>query len=122
MEGRTTGEAEKFLGQLGRKMDELLDKAKEQENGARERVDSTIRDLKKSRETFERDIERIKKESSSDQEFETKVGASLNDLKEAFGKIADRHFPPKKPTDNGQNKSTESEQSNSTDSGECSAP
>ncbi|MCG8475780.1 MAG: hypothetical protein MI784_09950 [Cytophagales bacterium] len=92
---RKKGDAEKFLADLGHRIDELIEKAKNSEGKVKGKFEQGVEELKKTRDLAENELEKLKKHSENE-EFETKFGQSLNDLKHAFEQIKDRHFPSKK--------------------------
>ena len=86
------GDAEKFLSRIGKKIDELAKHLPDSAEKAKHQVDQGIEDLRNAKELLERELDRLKTGEVSEQEFETKFGASLNDLKEVTQKIRNRFF------------------------------
>ena len=90
------GDAEKFLSSIGKKIDELTTYLPKSAEKAKHQVGHGIEELKDVKHLLEREVERLKSGEVSEQEFETKFGASLNDLKAVTNKIRNRFFEENK--------------------------
>lgn len=85
MENTTQGKFEKWLSDLGHEIDDLVNKAKNEQGKFKEELQERIEYLKSKREKLEKEFEAYKNKTNEDwsdvrQHFKT----SFNELKEAL--------------------------------------
>ncbi len=85
MEENKSGQVENILSELGRKIDELVEAAKEKKGDVKVDLDSTIEDLKKQKSKLESEWQDFK-ETGEDRWEKSKphLVSALTEIKEAF--------------------------------------
>lgn len=92
-------DAEKVLKDLGAKIDELIDKAKDASGDLREEMDEAIENLKKQRDKFEEKIQEAKERNEPKiQEAKVHLKTAMDEIGKAFEKMF-RKGPSAEETD-----------------------
>jgi dsDNA-specific endonuclease/ATPase MutS2 len=98
MNDEKTGKAEKLLQDLGKSIDELIDKAKNSKGTFKLELDKRIEELKKNKATLEKEIEEFRKEhAGSIDKFEKSIQKAAGDLKKTVENLFSKSKKPDKP-------------------------
>ena len=85
MENKKTGKAEEILRDLGRTIDELIRKAGDSSGDMKEDIKSRVEELKKNRDTLEKDLNRFREDHSGNFErLEKSVQRAADEIKQVL--------------------------------------
>ena len=85
MSAEKTGKVEKVLQELGKSIDELIEKAKTSKGPVKKEIDSRVEELKRNKKTLEKEFEKFKKEHSGNMDkFEKSVKSAAGEVKKSF--------------------------------------
>ncbi len=88
MENKKVGKAEQILRDLGKTIDELIQKASGSSGDMKSEMKKRIDELKKDRDTLEKDLNRFKDEHNEDFErLENSVQKAADEIKETLQKF-----------------------------------
>ena len=91
MDNEKTGKAEKVLKELGKSIDELIEKAKNSKGSLRKEMDGRIEELKRNKKTLESEFEKFRKDHSGDMDkFEKTVQKTAGEVKKSLENIFTR--------------------------------
>jgi len=82
------GAAEKTLQEMGKAIDELIDKAKNSQGDIKEEVNKRVEELKKSKDSLEEKYKEFKEGHSEDiEKFESYMQKSADEVKSTANKL-----------------------------------
>jgi uncharacterized protein YukE len=88
MTKKNSGKAEQILRDLGRAIDELIQKAKKSEGKSKEEFQKRIEELKRNRQTLERDFKQFREQHADDfEKFEKSVQKAADEVKETINRV-----------------------------------
>ena len=88
MKKEKSGKVEQVLQELGKSIDELVNKARNSKGSAKKEMDSRIEELKRNKKTLEKEFEKFKKEHSGDiDKFEKSVKKTAGEVKKSVEDI-----------------------------------
>lgn len=84
MESRQSGKIEHILGELGRKMDHLLQQAKHTSGDMQQEISEKMEDLNKSKEKLEQELKDFTQDDEKWKEVQTHLQKAVNEIRQAI--------------------------------------